>query len=93
MAAPGIDVKSLQQTAVDEIVKSLGELGKSIACRFSCGSALSSPDSVEIVYKDSDGFSSVVFPGAERTAVQQLLRACSVASFGMGSNHLAFLFL
>ena len=85
-AAPDTGVKSLQKTALDKIVKRLGGLGKSIACRFCCGSTLSSPDHVKLVYEDGDGFSSIIFPGSEQTAIQQLLRACSVSSFGIGSK-------
>ena len=73
-----------------KIVTSLGELARSIACRFCCGNTLtlSSPEHVNIVYEKSGrNWSSITFPGAEQADVQQLLRVCSVASFAIGVEH------
>ena len=39
----------------------LGELGSSIASRFCCGSTLSSPEQVNLVYQSGDGFPSLLF--------------------------------
>ena len=85
MAALYTETKTLSETATDaEIVKRLGELGRSIASQFCCGSTLSSPEQVNLVYQSSDGFPSLLFPGVELTAMQQLMSVCSVASFGVG---------
>ena len=66
-------------------MKKLGELAESIISRFSCGGVLSSPSKVQLK-QGSDEWAGVVFPGADEAASQQLLSACSVASFGMGSK-------
>ena len=70
------EVTSLQTIAVNKIVQSLGERAKSVASVFCCGNTLSSPERVRLACENSgNNWSSVTFPGAEQTAVQQLLGA------------------
>ena len=82
------EVTTLQKAALGKIVTSLGELARSIACRFCCGNTLSSPEHVNIVYEKSEkNWSSITFPGAEQADVQQLMGVCSVASFTISGEH------
>lgn len=85
--AAKIEIKSLGTTAKDEIVKSLGELAESISSKFACGGELSSPDKVRLLYRNkSRELREVVFPDASDSEAQQLLDACSIASFGRGDQ-------
>ena len=87
MATSSTEITSLEASAHEQVVKKLGELAESITSRFSCGGVLSSPSKVQLLFKQgSDEWAGVVFPGADEAAIQQLLSACSVASFGMGSK-------
>ena len=84
------EVTTLQKASFGKIVTSLGELARSIACRFCCGNTLtlSSPGHVNIVYEKSGrNWSSITFPGAEQADVQQLMGVCSVGSFAIGGEH------
>ena len=70
------EVTSLQTIAVNKIVQSLGERAKSIARVFCCGNTLSSLERVRLACENrGNNWCSVTFPGAEETAVQQLLGA------------------
>ncbi len=81
------DVPSLETTAEKKIVKSLGDLAKNTHSTFSCGGELTSPDKVQVVYRNkSSELQEVVFPGASDADIQQLLETCSVASFGLGEQ-------
>ena len=83
----GTSVESLEATAEKKIVESLGALAESLSCRFSCGGELSSPDKIQLVYENKDGkLRKVVFPEASDADVQQLLDACTVASFGVNDQ-------
>jgi len=86
--AAKIEFKSLETTAKDhEIVKSLGELAESISSKFACGGELSSPDKVRLLYRNKcRELREVVFPDASDSDAQQLLDACSIASFGRGDQ-------
>ena len=89
MATSSTEITSLEASAHEQVVKKLGELAESITSRFSCGGVLSSPSKVQLAFKqgsDEWAAAGVVFPGADEAAIQQLLSACSVASFGMGSK-------
>ena len=87
IAAMDTEVTTLQKAALERIVAGLGEVSSSIACRFCCGTTLSSPDQVNLVYeRRGRNWSSITFPGAEQADVQQLLGVCSIASFGVGGE-------
>ena len=74
IAAIDTEVTTLQKAALERIVAGLGEVSSSIACRFCCGTTLSSPDQVNVVYERSGrNWSSITFPGAEQADVKQLL--------------------
>ena len=81
------EVTSLEKAAHTQVVEKLGGLAESITSRFSCGGVLSSPNKVQLVYKQRSGeLATVAFPGADEVATQQLLSTCSVASFSRGSE-------
>ena len=78
------DAESLAAISEKAVVESLGKLSGSLSCRFSCGGELSSPDKIQLVYKNEAGeLRELVFPEASDADMQQLLDACSVASFGI----------
>ena len=55
--------------------------------RFTCGGELTSPDKIQLVYENTTGeLHKVVFPEACNVDIQQLLDACSVASFGLNDQ-------
>ena len=86
-AKSGASAESLEATAEKKILESLGTLAESLSCRFSCGGELSSPDKIQLVYENKDGeLRKVVLPGASDADVQQLLDACTVASFGVNDQ-------
>ena len=86
-AKSGASAESLEATAEKKILESLGALAESLSCRFSCGGELSSPDKIQLVYENKDGERrKVVLPGASDADVQQLLDACTVASFGVNNQ-------
>ena len=73
----------LASAAERTVAQSLGDLAESLSCRFTCGGELTSPDRIQLVYENTTGeLHKVVFPGASDVDIQQLLDACSVASFG-----------
>ena len=85
--AAKLQTASLETTAKDEIVKSLGELAESISSKFSCGGELSSPDRVWLTFKSKPReLREVVFPNASDADTQQLVDTCSIASFGLGDQ-------
>ena len=87
MATGSIGVTSLEAAAHEQVVKNLGELAESITSRFSCGGVLGSSSKIQLFFRQGSGqLAGVVFPGADKAAIQQLFSACSVASFGMGSK-------
>ena len=73
-------VESLQDKAQKDVLKDLGLIADS---RFCCGGVLNSPKNVRVV---QDNGCQVCLPGADKTAIQQLVDCCSVASFGIGSK-------
>ena len=85
--AAKLQTASLENTAKDEIVKSLGELAESISSNFSCGGELSSPDKVRVLYENkTHELRKVEFPDASDADTQQLVDTCSIASFGLGDQ-------
>ena len=79
----GAEPVTLASAAEKTVAESLGKLAESFSCRFTCGGELTSPDKIQLVYENSTGeLNKVVFPGASDVDIQQLLDACSVASFG-----------
>ena len=79
----GADPVTLASAAERTVAESLGDLTESLSCRFTCGGELTSPDKIQLAYENSTGeLNKVVFPGASDADIQQLLDACSVASFG-----------
>lgn len=88
MATSSVGVASLEAAAHEQVVKKLGKLAESITSRFSCGGVLSSSSKVQLFFRQGSGELAgvVVFPVTDEAAIQQLLSACSVASFGMGSK-------
>ena len=73
--------------ASDAVVDNLGKLAESLSCRFTCGGELTSPDTIQLAYGNrAGGLNKVVFPGASDADIQQLLDACSVASFGVNDQ-------
>ena len=76
------DPVTLASAAERTVAQSLGDLAESFSCRFTCGGELTS-DKIQLVYENTTGeLHKVVFPGASDVDIQQLLDACSVASFG-----------
>ena len=60
------------------------DLAESLSCRFSCGGELSPTDKIQLMYVKRDTeLHKVVFPEVSDADVQQLLDACTVASFGV----------
>ena len=88
MAAESVaDTKNLASAAEETVVKSLGKLAESLSHRFSCGDELSSPDRIQLVYENKAGeLRKMLFPGASDDDIQQLIDACSVASFGVNDQ-------
>ena len=83
-AGSGADTGNLASATEVTVVENLGKLAESLSCRFTCGGELTSPDKIQLVYKNKGSeFREVVFPGASEADIQQLLEACSVASFGV----------
>ena len=79
----GADPVTLASAAEKTVAESLGKLAESFSCRFTYGGELTSPDKIKLVYENTTGeHHKVVFPGASDADIQQLLDACSVASFG-----------
>ena len=77
------EVVNLASAAEKIVVENLGDLAESLSCRFTCGGELTSTDKIQLVYENTTGeLNKVVFPGASDVDIQQLLDACSVASFG-----------
>lgn len=79
------EVKSLKELAEKEVIKNLGGLAGGITSRFACGGELASPENVKLAYRANPQghFQEVVLPGASEVDIQQLLGACSIASFGL----------
>ena len=81
---------SLKEAAAACIVSNLGRLADSIECSFSCGGSLPvSASNTLIFYKrDTDEWSSrpIHLPSVETTDIEELLKACSTATFGIGSE-------
>ena len=75
-AESGSPTESFEATA-EKVVKCLG------LCRFSCGGELSSTDKFQLMYVKKDGKLCEVFSEASDADVQQLLDACTFASFGV----------
>ena len=88
-AKSGADKMNLASAAEETVVENLGKLAESLSCRFTCGGELTSPDKIQLMYKNSvkpSELHEVVFPGASDADIQQLLDACSVASFGINDQ-------
>ncbi len=74
----------LEDLAKEKVAENLGRLAESISDQFSCGDSLESPEKVQLVFKTKLGsWREAVFPGATAHDIQQLVDACSVASFGI----------
>ena len=76
----GFPVESLLDKAQEGVLKDLGLIADS---QFCCGGVLNSPKNVRMVL---DNGCQVCLPGADKTAIQQLVDCSSVASFGIGSK-------
>ena len=86
-AKSGAEKMNLASAAEETVVENLGKLAESLSCRFTCGGELTSPDKIQLVYrKSASQLCEVVFPGASEADIQQLLDACSVASFGINDQ-------
>ncbi len=76
----------LQDTAEKSVISYLGEIAKTIQCRFSCGGSIPQVDNVTIHYtkKPSDN-NSLTLPVdvMENKNLPEFLEACSTASFGI----------
>ena len=82
-------VESLQSCSEASIMLNLGKMVEGITSTFCCGGEIDLPEGVQLVSKNPNGSwssSAVAFPGTDPAVTQQLLDACSVASFGIGSK-------
>ncbi|XP_064402955.1 uncharacterized protein LOC135348612 [Halichondria panicea] len=80
---------SLQGAAEKSVISNLGEIAKTIQCRFSCGGSLPQVDNVTIHYtKKPRDYNALTLPGdvTEDKNLPMFLEACSTASFGIGSQ-------
>ena len=83
-AGSGADTVNLASASEETVVENLGKLAESLSCRFTCGGELTSPDKIQLAYGNRAGeLKKMVFPGVSEADIQQLLEACSVASFGL----------
>ena len=80
------DLATLARKAVE---RELGETANAINGRFSCGGALAGGKPVKVAYETGSGglkHNIIMFPAVQQDDIKQLLDACSVASFGLGSK-------
>ena len=81
------NVDTLSTLARKAVVRELGETANAINGRFSCGGAVAGGKPVKVAYEtESGGLKQIVFPVVQQDDIKQLLDACSVASFGLGSK-------
>ncbi len=79
----------LQDTAEKSVITNLGEIAKTIQCRFSCGGSLPQVDNVAIHYtkkpRDNNALTlALPVDVMEDKNLSEFLKACSAASFGIG---------
>ncbi len=80
-------VLSLEDTAEKLLVEGLGKMAKDTHGTFSCGGELTSLEQVQLVFENKTGaLCKLLFPGLSDAEIQQLLEACSIASFGLGDQ-------
>ena len=82
---------SLQGAAEKSVISNLGEIIKTLQCRFSCGGSLPKVDNVTIHYTKKPGdynALTLALPAdvMEDKNLPEFLEACSTASFGIGSQ-------
>ncbi len=86
MASPS----GLQDAAENTVISNLGEIVKTIQCRFSCGGSLLQVDNVTIIYytKKPRDYHALTLPAdvMEDKNLPGFLEACSTDSFGIGSQ-------
>lgn len=78
------NMATLKEASGDSLIRGLGQLTSS---RFTCGGALQTPPTVQLVYLNKSGlWNGVTFPGLKDTDIQQILESSRVASFGKGKE-------
>ena len=75
-------VESLQAKAHASVLEDLGVLADT---RFCCGGVLSPPDSVQVSLLNTDR-KMIRFPCEDESSIQELVDACTIASFGVGKE-------
>ncbi len=80
----------IQDTIEKTVISNLGEIVKTIQCRFSCGGSLPQVDNVTVIYytKKPGNFHALTLPAdvMEDKNLPEFLKACSTASFDICSR-------